>query len=137
MSLEPNSEVIVVALNKRGKILEVIKPGVYRVLVGAMSMRCKEGELRFVSKGKAKQDKKKRSYSSEAPLRDQPLTVDLHGMREAEARDAVEHAVNRAVLDGYQVLEIVHGIGEGTLKSAVNDVLGSLSVVKAFKSWEL
>ena len=47
------------------------------------------------------------------------LEVDLRGMEVDEALRAVEHGLDRAVLGGVSELRIIHGIGRGVLKAAV------------------
>jgi DNA mismatch repair protein MutS2 len=48
-----------------------------------------------------------------------PLEVDLRGMEPAEAIREVDQALDRATLAGVPELRIIHGIGRGVLKSAV------------------
>ncbi len=53
--------------------------------------------------------------SDESP----PLEVDLRGLEVPEAVGAVDHALDRAVLSGLIELRIIHGIGTGALRVAV------------------
>ena len=48
-----------------------------------------------------------------------PLEADLRGLEVAEALGAVDHALDRAVLSGLHELRIIHGIGTGVLRVAV------------------
>ncbi len=48
-----------------------------------------------------------------------PLEVDLRGLEVAEGVRAVDHALDRAVLSGLTELRIIHGIGTGALRVAV------------------
>lgn len=48
-----------------------------------------------------------------------PLEVDLRGMEPDEAIREVDHALDRAMLGGIAELRIIHGIGRGVLKAAV------------------
>ncbi len=48
-----------------------------------------------------------------------PLEADLRGLEVAEALGAVDHALDRAVLSGLHELRIIHGIGTGALRVAV------------------
>jgi len=53
--------------------------------------------------------------SDEAP----PVEVDLRGMESSEALTALDAGLDRAVLAGLSELRIVHGIGRGVLRAAV------------------
>ena len=55
------------------------------------------------------------SGSDEAP----PLEVDLRGMESGEAMTALDAGLDRAVMAGLSELRIVHGIGRGVLRAAV------------------
>ena len=55
------------------------------------------------------------SVPDEAP----PLELDLRGMESAEALTALDAGLDRAVMAGLTELRIVHGIGRGVLRSAV------------------
>lgn len=53
--------------------------------------------------------------SDEAP----PLEVDLRGMEADEATSALDQALDRAVRAGLAELRVIHGIGRGVLRAAV------------------
>lgn len=53
--------------------------------------------------------------ADEAPA----IEVDVRGQEAAEALRAVDQALDRAVLSGFHELRIVHGIGRGVLKAAI------------------
>jgi DNA mismatch repair protein MutS2 len=53
--------------------------------------------------------------SDEAP----PLAVDLRGMESGEALAALDTGLDRAVLAGLAELRVIHGIGRGVLRAAV------------------
>ena len=62
----------------------------------------------------------RRNTSTFAPAEDTPrLEVDLRGMESDEALREVDHGLDRAVLSGFSQLRIIHGIGRGVLKAAV------------------
>ena len=49
MRFPSSADVIVVAINRRGRVIDV-RGDVYRVLVGALTMTCREHELRAVGR---------------------------------------------------------------------------------------
>jgi DNA mismatch repair protein MutS2 len=55
----------------------------------------------------------------EAPEVPPGLEVDLRGMEPEEALTTLDQALDRAVLGGFSELRIVHGVGRGVLRAAV------------------
>lgn len=131
-------DVLVRPLKRRGTIVGILKPGTYRVQLGAIVMTAREDELEPAAEGK----RKKRAASP-------PVTsatgeggaegaaalgaLDLHGLTVDEARNRVAAHISRAILAGLAHVEIIHGIGTGRLKSAVTKDLKALAVVRAVK----
>jgi DNA mismatch repair protein MutS2 len=68
-----------------------------------------------------------RRPSPEATADRQPLTavseVDLRGMTADEARDAVDRAIDAAVLADLPAIRIIHGKGTGVLRATVTEML--------------
>ena len=137
MLFAPGADVIVVAINRRGRVID-IRGGVYRVLVGTLPMICREHELRVAEAPTGRKGQKPRAHSGAAAVPDaagsaeSPITrsIDLHGMTVEEARTAVADFLSRAVMDGADTLEIIHGIGTGRVRDAVRRALGKLGVVR-------
>ena len=125
------------ALKKRGVVTAVLKAGVYRVQVGALSVTAREDELEAPPPSK----KKKRRAEPQttdgtgagAVDRDVPASLDLHGLTVDEARNRVAGYISRAMLAGHERVEIIHGIGGGKLKAAVTKDLKSIAAVRAVK----
>lgn len=135
--LKPGAEIVVRALSKRGVIADVLKPGVYRVQIGALTVTAREDELETPPPSK----KKRRAQlpvveagPGEGPVdHGVPASLDLHGLTVDEARNRVAGYISRAILAGHERVEIVHGIGSGKLKSAVTKDLRAIAAVRAVK----
>lgn len=134
---EEGTEVIVKALRKRGVIAAELKPGVYRVQVGALTMTAREDELESPppsKKGRRRSPAPAVSPTGEGPPeRGVPTSLDLHGLTVDEARNRVAGYISRAILAGHERVEIVHGIGRGKLKDMVARDLTSIAAVRAVK----
>lgn len=52
-----------------------------------------------------------------------PLEADLRGMDVSDALAAVDRALDRAVLSGLHEVRVIHGIGTGVLRKAVQQHL--------------
>jgi len=131
------ADVIVVAINRRGRVIDV-RGDVYRVLVGALPVMCREHEIRAVDtvkpgKRQTQRDQHRQAASTDPPHYNEPgitRAIDLHGMTVDEARTAVADFVSRAVLDGADTLEIIHGIGTGRVRDAVRRALAAIGAVR-------
>ena len=137
MQFPVGSDVIVIALNRRGRVIDV-RGNVYRVLVGGLTTTCREPELRAAAATKtARRGKPRAAHDSSAPepsssSREPGIvrSIDLHGMTVEQARTAVVDFLSRAVMDGADTLEIVHGIGTGRVRDAVRRELESIGAVR-------
>ena len=146
MPFQPGDLVVHIALNRRGRVLEV-RGDRYRVSIGGLLTNATESELRVVEgTGRKRGKRKDEPRDSEAPddasghfaeserRRGEharaPRRIDLHGLTREAARDAVLSAVNDAALAGDDVLEIVHGVGTGRVREVVWEELQRLSVVR-------
>jgi DNA mismatch repair protein MutS2 len=56
----------------------------------------------------------------------------LIGLRVDEAIPLLDKAIDRAMLDGYTHIHVIHGHGTGKLRQAIQDFLREHSVVKGF-----
>jgi DNA mismatch repair protein MutS2 len=132
---EEGSDVLVKALRKRGVILAELKPGVYRVQVGALTMTAREDELDTPPVStKAPRRSPAPSMTGEGPQEGGvPTSLDLHGLAVDEARNRVAGYISRAILAGHERVEIIHGIGRGKLKDMVAKDLTSIAAVRAVK----
>jgi DNA mismatch repair protein MutS2 len=59
--------------------------------------------------------------------------IDIRGKRGEEALDIVRSFIDDATLVGVSELRILHGKGNGILKSLVRDYLNSLDVIRSCK----
>lgn len=69
-----------------------------------------------------------------ADLGKEAPVFDLHGMRVDEALKEAEHILYTEFEKGTEILELIHGRGEGKLKQAIQDFLKSYPLVEYFRS---
>jgi DNA mismatch repair protein MutS2 len=142
----PADEVEVIPLKRRGRVIEVVRGGVYRVQVGGVHVTCREAELRAVDVGK--RARRRHQGVERAPDADRPAVdadptlaaarrslraIDLHGLGVEEARNRVVAHLSRAIVAGLDRVEVIHGLGTGTLKAAITRDLRRLSAVRQVK----
>ena len=58
--------------------------------------------------------------------------VNLIGLQVDEALEQVEKVIDKAVISGQKHLELVHGVGTGALKQAIQERLKKHSFVESF-----
>ncbi len=131
-----NSAVGVVRLRQHGRVLEVLPGRRYRVVVGAMTMVCREDELETISHSK-KEQKREREAAAQAGARaaatdalarsaaetNRLQSIDLHGMTVPEALAALAPFLDRAIRQGLTNVSIIHGTSGGKLRAAVRKFL--------------
>lgn len=120
-------------LDKRGRIVARQGDG-YRVALGGLTVTCAERDLRAPERARGRQKPERtarrvtpRTHSQATPL---VRTLDLHGMRVEEAREAVIACLDRALLDGFDRVEVIHGIGTGRVKAAALEQIRRIGTVR-------
>lgn len=137
MPLAVGAEVIVATLGKkRGVVVEAGRGGHYRVRVDNLTVSCREDELSVAPPA----DRKRRGRRSrEGPREEHPAVpraaerIDLHGLTVEAAIARVVDAIDHALRDDADRLEIVHGKGSGRIREAVHRHLATLPVVNSFE----
>jgi DNA mismatch repair protein MutS2 len=98
--------------------------------------------LKKVSRSEIRQTEKRRYTGSiseqiNEKLAHFNLTVDVRGKKADEALERVTHYLDEALLLGIHEVRILHGKGDGVLRSIIRDKLLTLSDVKQFKDERL
>lgn len=137
MTFQSGEEVLIVTLQKRGRVIEELKPGVFRVMLGSMGITCNQSELRTV-KQSANTNSTSAITTPEINPRDAGKlnSIDLHGLRVNDALNEIEQHLDRACLANIDKFTVIHGIGEGKIKSALEKFFRGQTVVKNFKQDE-
>ncbi|MCB0324986.1 MAG: Smr/MutS family protein [Bdellovibrionales bacterium] len=133
--LEPGTEVRILAESGLGKAkLGVVvaapdKRGFCTIALGSMQVRVRSEHLERVERRRPKSEKPRAA----SPGAGTTLRLDLHGMRKTEALEALERLLDTALRQGASRLEIIHGLGTGTLRDAVHSYLRRSSHVQNFQ----
>ncbi|OFW17331.1 MAG: hypothetical protein A3F70_14535 [Acidobacteria bacterium RIFCSPLOWO2_12_FULL_67_14] len=141
MPLAVGAEVIVATLGKkRGVVVEAGRGGHYRVRIGNVTVSCLEDDLSVPPPAEGKRSKRRsREGRSEASREQQPAApamtarIDLHGLTVEAAIALVVDAIDHALRDDADRLDIVHGKGSGRIRKAVHRHLKTLPVVNSFE----
>lgn len=120
--------------NDIGEIIEVLRDDYFNVLFGLYKMKVHKSNLL-----KAKSDEKKnyqRMLSYEINNEDLKNEIDIRGLMGEEAIPILDKYIDRAVLKGYNRIDIIHGKGTGALQKKVSEYLKSHPMVKSFRLGE-
>lgn len=132
-----------IALRTRGRVMDVLTGGRYRVAVGGLTTVCLAAELETTSASK-KQARRVRDAASlrtgpdplaapfDPPDLRQAQSLDLHGTTVPEALSRLGTFIDRAIRAGHDRVEIIHGISGGRLRAAVRGQLAGMPSVVRF-----
>lgn len=138
MAFAVGDQVLVVALNRRGEIVEP-RGQAWRVVVGGLTVTCRPGDLRAITSASRTRRAPasspapagaSRPMPPRSPAGDSRTTIDLHGLTTLEAREALLRHVDAALRAGHALVEVVHGIGTGKVRAAVIESTKSIPSVR-------
>ena len=132
-ALKAGDTVFLKSLQSEGTVLSVNKnKGEAEVQSGAMHVRCKIKDLFLTQR---REEKKERvevvRHLAERPV--VPREVNLIGLSAAEALQELDNFLDSAVLNNFEEVRIVHGMGTGKLRTAVQNFLRKDKRIKEFR----
>jgi DNA mismatch repair protein MutS2 len=131
------SRVVVLPLGrKQGVVVEAGRGGRYRVQVENTTVSCREADLlepptqprKKLARGHAP-----RPETEDAEPAAIPPAIDLHGLGVDDALARVVEAIDAALRQGADRLEVVHGKGSGRIRDALHRHLTTMTVVASFR----
>ncbi|MCD6217824.1 Smr/MutS family protein [bacterium] len=130
---EKGQRVWVSVLNREGVIDKIKKQGKRMLVVfDNKKMEIDSSQAVPVQNPEKKKEKSKIQINI-GPRKSTSLCLDLHGERVEPALEKVEEFLHDAVLDNRAQVNIIHGIGTGTLRKAVRKFLVKHPLVKSFR----
>jgi len=109
--------VVVGRSNRAGTIVRKARQGSWVVATGNMRVTVPEEEIKAVREHVEKEP----TVSIERSSVERPsFQLDLRGFRLAEALEAVDRQIDRALMAGLYEFEIIHGHGEGVLQTGIH-----------------
>ncbi len=128
---EPGERVAYAPWNRTGVIQEKDpKRGRFKIDLGGVSIWADPAEL------SSAETKGEGSYTVARADREggTQLSLDLRGYREEEARLELERFLDRAIYQGREEAEVIHGRGSGVLRRMVHDRLRNFPGVRSFET---
>jgi DNA mismatch repair protein MutS2 len=127
-------EVVIARTGRRGRVLRPDRGRRWIIETETVRLSLPPGEL-APAPADAGREATAPAVSFSAAGAAEPPVLELHirGMRLDEAMSLVEKQLDRAILHGLREFAIVHGKGEGILRTAVHRYLKSLPAVEGFR----
>jgi DNA mismatch repair protein MutS2 len=125
-------EVVIARTGRRGRVLRRDKGKRWVVETETLRLSLLPGELRPAPGAPPDRDVSVH-FTSAGPMDPPVLELYLIGMRVEEAMKQVERQIDNALMNGLREFSIVHGKGEGKLRTAIHAYLKGLPVVQDFR----
>lgn len=122
--IDVGDDVFIVSYQQYGKVVSVKEDDI-RVVFGKFDLIFKKSDLRKEQPQKTSQkiQRKAKSETTDVPVRKANLELDLRGYRYEEVKEALDQAIDRAMLSGLSSLRIIHGFGSGAVRKAVYEYI--------------
>ena len=130
IDVQEGEEVLVKTLNQNGKILRVIpETNSVQVQAGILKLMVSMDDIVKIQKKKTKR------FGNFASLKSSQVRseVDLRGMNADEAIMELETYLDRAMLNGYHEVYIIHGKGTMILRKRIHEFLRTCKYIIEFK----
>ncbi len=118
---------------RRGVVIAKLGEDSFEVQIGSLRMRAKIDDVEQLEKAKIETGKEK---IEKALIPAGPAEIQVRGMRVEEALEKVDKFLDEAVLAGHREVRIVHGIGTGALKKALEEFLAEHPHVESTREAE-
>jgi DNA mismatch repair protein MutS2 len=131
----PGDRVKIISLQVEGDILEINGDNILVTYGESMITSVKRKNIEKIDHPSVKTAQKSGKFDWSISQRKLNFRseIDIRGKRAEEAMDIVRNFVDDATIVGVSELRILHGKGNGILKSIVREYLNSLDVVKSCK----
>ena len=130
IDIQEGEEVLIKTLNQNGKVLRVIaEENRVQVQAGILKLMVSLDDIVKITKKKVK------AYKNFAATRTSQVRneIDLRGMTADEALIDLETYLDRAMLNGYHEVYIIHGKGTMVLRKKIHEFLKTSKYVTEFK----
>lgn len=131
-NLKAGQTVFVKQMQTNGQVVGISqKKKEAEIACGSMKLHCKFADLLIVGQKENKPATAK--IFKHIPLSQPVLEINVLGMTVEEALYEVDNFIDRAVMDNLEEIKVIHGVGTGKLRSAINKRLASHRNVESFR----
>jgi DNA mismatch repair protein MutS2 len=125
-------EVTISRTGRRGRVLRRDKGKRWIVETETLRLSLLPGELRPHTEGPEESSRVSVSYTQTGSVDPPVLELYLLGQRVEEALRLVEKQIDSALVHGLREFAIIHGKGEGKLRTAIHEYLHDLPMVQEY-----
>lgn len=127
--LEVGDEIKHKSLQQTGEVIEQKNENEFIIQVGMMRVTADKNDLEYIGKAKKGQESSFTSVvTTNAPVK---AEIDLRGKRYEEAMHELESYMDRAVMQNYPKVTIIHGRGTGALRKGVEQFIKQSPYIKS------
>ena len=128
-TFEVGDEIKHKTLQQTGEIIEKKNENEFIIQLGLMRVTAKKKDLQFIGKAKKEEEKPvTQIVTSSQPVK---AEIDLRGKRYEDAMRELEEYIDRAMLEGYPRVTIIHGKGTGALRKGVKKFIEQSPHIKS------
>ncbi|WP_225743578.1 endonuclease MutS2 [Marinilactibacillus sp. Marseille-P9653] len=128
--LKPGDSVQVESLGQKGILIEKSGNKQWVVQMGMLKMKLNESDLTQTQA--EKEPKQARASLKSYSMGSVSTEIDLRGERVESALNRLDQYLDQAILSNYPKVTIIHGMGTGAVRKAVQDYLKKHSQVKTY-----
>lgn len=128
--LKPGDSVQVESLGQKGIVIEKSGNKQWVVQMGMLKMKLNESDLTQTQA--EKEPKQARASLKSYSMGSVSTEIDLRGERVESALNRLDQYLDQAILSNYPKVTIIHGMGTGAVRKAVQDYLKKHSQVKTY-----
>lgn len=129
--LKSGDDVQVKSFGQKGVLIEKVNETQWNVQMGMLKMKLDESDLISI---KQEDEPVSRQTSVRASVGSVSTEIDLRGERVEEALHQLERYLDQALLSNYPKVTIIHGMGTGAVRKAVQESLRNHPQVKSSSS---
>ncbi len=136
-NLKPGEWVRVLDLDREGMVSDVQETvDTAEVLVGRFKVKTSFDNLKRIKDDEKPSRKRQPPMASVSSTTDASREINVIGLTVDEALPAVDKFIDRALVENFDTVTIIHGIGSGRLREAIRDYLKEHKAVTQFQRGE-
>ena len=129
--IQVGDDVLVLSYNQRATVLEILG-NTLQIKMGAMKLNIKKKEVRKIES----EPEIAKRYVSTSSVSSKKVGIDINviGLNTEEAIREIENYMDKVILQGYDTVTIIHGLGSGILRKNIGEYLKNNRYVASYRT---